>query len=309
MKKYYIVNIDLTKIDPEDVEALSYEAISQYYAIGTSFYSINEEELDDQFGSEVLCGGNPDDTFINAMEEFAQTREGLLGITFEKKDLLDRFIEFLDEIEVPYTIKVDETEDWNVEWRKSFSTIEIDESFLIVPSWEDIPEGQTGIKIYPGMGFGTGTHETTFLCLKAYKDLINQKKQFPSILDFGAGSGILGIAAQKMGATKVDYVDVDADAKTNAIQNYELNFETGKINYLLRNEFKVNGQYDLVFANILESVLTFEKDAIINSLKNGGILILSGLLNNQVENIKNLYQLEVVDHLVKNDWSCLVLKK
>jgi len=309
MKKYYIVNIDLTKIDPDDVEALSYEAISQYSAIGTSFYSINEEELDDRFGSEVLCGGNPDDSFIDAMEEFAQTREGFLGITFDKEELLKNFVCFLDEIEVPYSISEDETEDWNVEWRKSFKTIEIDESFLIVPSWEEIPDGKLGIKIYPGMGFGTGTHETTFLCLKAYKDLINKNQIFSSILDFGAGSGILGLAAQKMGASKVDYVDVDNDAKTNAVQNYELNFAKGKINYFLRNEFKANSEYDLVFANILESVLTLEKESILKSLKKGGVLILSGLLNNQVPNIEKLYQLEKVDHLTKNDWSCLVLRK
>lgn len=309
MKKYYIVNIDLTKIDPEDVEGLSYEAISQYRAVGTSFYNINEEELDDKFGSEVLCGGNPDESFIDAMEEFAQTREGLLGITFENKEDLDRFIEFLNEIEIPFSLTEDNTQDWNAEWRKSFKTIEINDQFSIIPSWEEFSPKQQGLKIYPGMGFGTGTHETTFLCLKAFLNLKKASCIVDSVLDFGAGSGILGLSAQKLGSKIVDYVDVDVDAKTNAIQNYEMNFSSGSIQYLLRDQYKVIKEYDLVFANILESVLTQERDIIINSTKKGGVIILSGILNTQVESIEKKFNLLRLDLTSKNDWSCLVLKK
>ena len=159
------------------------------------------------------------------------------------------------------------------------------------------------------MGFGTGEHETTFLCLKHFEDLLEKGQTFTNCLDFGCGSGILGIAAIKRDESLVDFCDIDKNALNNCQQNLVLNFEgkdlTGNT-LVSREKFKAIKKYDLIFANILENILIEEKDLLLESLSDKGILIVSGILTNQIETIKKEYSsLEVVNTYEKSDWASI----
>ena len=140
--------------------------------------------------------------------------------------------------------------------------------------------------INPGMGFGTGGHETTKLCLK----LLNGKKSFDRVLDLGCGSGVLGLFCELYFGSEVDYVDVDQDAINNCIENRKLNNSAGRGSAVLRRDFVSHGYYDLILANILKPVLESEAETIIGSLAKGGEIILSGLLHSQYDELLDFYR-------------------
>ena len=168
------------------------------------------------------------------------------------------------------------------------------------------------------MGFGTGEHETTYLCLKAFEDLRKdqQTSNFSHLLDFGCGSGILGVAAlRKMPGVYCEFCDVDTNALDNCLQNLLLNFTKDELQaqrLVSREKFDPSERpegFDLVFANILESVLLAEKETISSSLAEGGHLIVSGVLTEQIENIVHHYSnLRHLDTYKKGDWACLVFE-
>jgi len=159
------------------------------------------------------------------------------------------------------------------------------------------------------MGFGTGDHATTFLCLRHMEDLIQAGSTFKSCLDFGCGSGILGIAAIKRSGAEVDFCDIDKNALNNCLQNLLLNFKERDLSgsgLISRDKFEKEKKYELVFANILEGILIQEKDIILGSLAQTGSLIISGILNNQVDSIINTYsELNVIKIYNKGEWSSI----
>ncbi len=162
------------------------------------------------------------------------------------------------------------------------------------------------------MGFGTGEHDTTYLCLKLLDNIAEQLTDGGECLDFGCGSGILGIGAMKLKNMFVEYVDIDTAALDNCVQNLELNFYENELNgqrLVIRDRF-IPKKYELVFANILQHVLISEKPVLLESLKENSFLILSGILNEQVENIlENYSELSVVDVISRGDWSAILLRK
>ena len=166
------------------------------------------------------------------------------------------------------------------------------------------------------MGFGTGSHETTFLCLKFYEELGSNK--IDTCMDFGCGSGILGLAVYLKNKTKRNCLyDIDESAIENTKQNIELNnfkpedFEI----YLPHTYAQIAGEkFDLVFANILQQTLIQERKKIFNHLKKNSILILSGLLRGQEVEVIEDYQshdpnLELVEVKTKGDWLALMMRK
>lgn len=168
-----------------------------------------------------------------------------------------------------------EERDWNADWKASFQGIEVPPHFHVVPPWTPPKPGLLPLVINPGAGFGTGTHETTRLCLQALGGLDVAHKR---VLDFGAGSGILAIAAALKGAT-VDAVEIDELALENAAENAARNGVQTKIIFkkTLPHEPKT---FDVVVANILKSVLVkFVKDL---CARVDGTLILSGLIEADV---------------------------
>lgn len=167
-------------------------------------------------------------------------------------------------------------EDWLEEWRKNWKPVRVTERLVICPSWEKFPKaaGETVVYIYPKMAFGTGSHPTTQLCLKLIDRYMPKGAR---ILDVGSGSGILAIAAAKMGARRVVAVEMDETAIENAIENCRFNRVMSKVK-LLCEPFgpKSRGEFDLGVCNMLaHEMLPLIPD--INRVLNGKSLILSGL--------------------------------
>lgn len=184
--------------------------------------------------------------------------------------------------------------DWNKEWKKSFRGCEVGKYWKVVPPADKgkktakVKAGLKPLVVNPGAGFGTGTHETTQLCLEALAVFAKsgwiQKK---SVLDFGSGSGILSVAAALTGAKDVIGVEIDPLARDNAQENSRLNGVTAKVKY--KDNLPKSGSFDLVIANILKPTLLEFCKPLVGAVKKGGKLVLSGLMENDVTTIKAHY--------------------
>lgn len=290
-------------------------AIKFFNCLGVEDYSYDEEAVDELLGDRSYSGGDLTEDIYDELQEDARLRKRpIVNFYFENKNLALKFISWLKSLELHLDVKLaeDEVKDWNAFWRKFYKEIDLGHGYKIVPSWvKNEKTLHQDIVIYPGMGFGTGNHETTFLCLKA---LYERNFKLEKVLDFGCGSGILGIGAiKKKPLAQVDFYDIDQAALENCEENLKLN-ELMIENYdrLLPSQREKLGQYDLVFANILKHVLEEENKAITDYVKKDGYLILSGLLKEQAYEIKNLYidsGFSFIERLDKNDWSALVMKK
>jgi ribosomal protein L11 methyltransferase len=206
-------------------------------------------------------------------------------------------------------------EDWNVTWRASFNQLEngfkIEPFWKIYPAWierEKLPkeEGIRILRINPGAGFGTGTHETTQLCLQAIGDL-SLKRSFSRALDFGSGSGILAIGCALLDA-EVCGVEIDSLAIDNALDNAALNGVESSINFTKTLDHVGDG-FPLVIANILRPVLVQFAPELVRRISPGGNLILSGLIETDVPEVERVYSALLgrkPELRSLNEWRCLV---
>jgi ribosomal protein L11 methyltransferase len=314
MKNYFYLIVESTKENA--FEELDSIAVSQFGSTGVQEYSIDEARVDEILGDRSYSGGDIPIEVLDEVEQVLQNEKITQKFYFASKGEAIGFSEFLKE-NFALTIEVQEEEvkDWNEKWKESFSPIHISQKLEIVPSWyEDYQsESENVLKIYPGMGFGTGTHETTYLCLKLLMD-IDYNSEDLSSLDFGCGSGILGLALKRLNqSTQIDLYDIDQEALDNCLQNLgfnNMNVENFGL-YLPDNKIKISKKYDIVFANILKNILLDEAHFLVNSVSSD--LILSGLLNGQEQEVIDEYQelnpkLELVNILRKNDWCAVHMK-
>lgn len=304
------IEIHLEAISEAVLSELSNLAMNEFGCQGVQDYEMDEAEVDSLLGQRAYSGGDIPETVYNEVDDSNKNNKAILFFSGENKELfVNNFEKYLsNRKDVSFSKYQKENKDWNEEWRKSFSEIEISDDLTIVPSWES-GDKETSLFIYPGMGFGTGTHETTYLCLKDFIEI----KPFDSILDFGCGSGILGLAALKFGASLIDMVDIDKDALKNCQQNFDLNFsetDSKKINLFLRKEYKQKS-YELIFANILLPVLIEERETFVNSLVPGGKIITSGVLKEQVATLIEEYSplFKHISTKTKNDWASVLFEK
>jgi len=182
-----------------------------------------------------------------------------------------------------YNEEIFEDKDWVTYTQSQFHEIRISDTLRIVPPWEsDSTFSGKSIIIQPGSGFGTGTHPTTQLCLKWIESNI---KGGESVLDYGCGSGILSIAAKKLGAEHVEGVEIDPLAIQNARINNELNQTSVPFHHA--ENFKFDEKFDIVVANILSSILIKLAPTLKKYTK--GQLVLSGILENQVGEVIQAY--------------------
>lgn len=220
-----------------------------------------------------------------------------------------------------------EVSDWENSWKEYFKPFDVD-GILIKPTWEEIPEdfkGDAVVNIDPGMAFGTGMHETTRLCLKGVKKYIHKNDR---VLDLGCGSGILGIAALKLGASTVTGVDIDEQAVKVAYENFELNTgedenEEQKVVFQLNvgnvledsalNKRLAENRYNLVTANILAEIIEPLVAKIHEFMLPGAYFIASGILKEKLELItkavENNAALEFVETETDGDWASVVAKR
>ncbi len=193
-------------------------------------------------------------------------------------------------------------QNWVQLTQSQFDPIRVSECLWIVPSWHESPDpAAINLVLDPGMAFGTGSHPTTRLCLEWLERNVSPAC---SVLDYGCGSGILAIAAARLGASHVAGVDIDPQAVEAARANAERNGVTA---LFADSAQPVAGEYDLVVANILSNPLRVLAPAICAHVRAGGRLALSGILREQAEEIIGIYAqwlpLQVAD--VREDWVCL----
>ncbi|AXH14171.1 50S ribosomal protein L11 methyltransferase [Malaciobacter mytili LMG 24559] len=197
-----------------------------------------------------------------------------------------------------------ENQDWIENYKKSVKSVEVG-SFFIRPSWEEKKEDKIDIIIDPALSFGSGHHETTSSCILAIDQFVKKDNE---VLDVGCGSGILSIAAAKLGCG-VDICDTDEVCINDTIENFKLNNATFN-NSWIGSANKATKQYDVVIANIVADVLVMIHKDLKKCLKDGGILIVSGILDKHLDRVlskfKDLKELEVIH---KNEWVTVVFSK
>jgi len=213
-----------------------------------------------------------------------------------------------------------DTEDWNQKWKEYFHPFSVGK-VLIHPSWEEASpeEGQVCVSIDPGMAFGTGTHETTRLCLQGLQQHLAPGMR---VLDLGTGSGILGIAALKLGALQVTGIDIDEQAVRTAEENFILNCGEGKSWQLMTanilqdqalQDQLAEEPCDLVMANILADVIVPMTSFVHRFLKPGGVFLSSGILDSKeqdvLEAIRNNPEREVIGTESDGDWRAVAARK
>lgn len=204
--------------------------------------------------------------------------------------------------------KVYEPQNWNEQWEKTIQPMQVGK-FYIRPTWTPVetPDGLLLLEIDPKMAFGTGYHETTRLMLRMLPNCVEQGVH---VLDVGTGTGVLAIAALKLGANHVFGFDIDEWSYVNATENAHLN---GVIDHFEVKEgsFEVipaGKTYDLVLANVNRNMLLSTARQITDQVKNGGTLVLSGLLDvdeDAIMNNEDYAALEHIERMQENEWICL----
>lgn len=224
--------------------------------------------------------------------EFAWKRSrviALLPADAKAEDIMKKATEECELTEIPeFILRIVPDEDWVRLTQSQFDPIHIGENIWIVPSWHEIPD-QNGIvlELDPGLAFGTGSHPTTRLCLEWLEK--NVKKD-QTILDYGCGSGILAIAAIKLGANNVTGVDIDPQSIMTSNENAERN--RCSFSCYLPDEFtssEPDRQYDIVVANILAGPLKTLTITLTERIRKNGYLVLSGILEGQANDVIEAY--------------------
>lgn len=228
-----------------------------------------------------------------------------------------------------FELEEKKTEDWSQKWKEKWDVTHVTDKIAVVPDWIDYKpkENEVIIKLEPGCAFGTGTHQTTQLCMKALEKYM---KPNDKVADIGMGSGILSILAKKLGASFVYGCDTDdtvinvakENAKKNGIKVLEEcypplegntpNIPVNGVYFELGTADKVNNKFDFVCANILHFVLAEIMGDLKNLMKTGAIMSLSGILDEKKQMVIDAYEkenLELVEEIHQDQWTSFVVKK
>ena len=203
-------------------------------------------------------------------------------------------------------------EDWSESWKLHFKPLVIGSALLLKPSWSRRRprKGQALVVLDPGLSFGTGRHPTTGFCLR---QLVARRcsGRSQSCLDIGTGSGILAIAAAKLGYAPVDAIDSDPEAVRTARANARRNGVAGKIGFrrqdLTRLPRRSAQQYSLVCANLISSLLMAERERILARLRTDGVLVIAGILEREFAQVQRSFEtagLRLVASRTQNEWRC-----
>ncbi|MDH4163193.1 MAG: 50S ribosomal protein L11 methyltransferase [Nitrospirota bacterium] len=199
-------------------------------------------------------------------------------------------------------------QDWNIDWKKNFPPVDIGHHFSIRPPWDRHTENRIALIIDPGMAFGTGHHETTRSCLilmEKHADRVEHDR----FLDIGTGTGLLAIAALKLGFRSIDGIDTDPLAIEAARGNLELN-QAGAVKLIKGDISYATGRYNMIAANLISGTLVALAKEIAGLLEPRGIAILSGILKGQeteVINAMKISGLSLSDTLTDGKWITLTV--
>jgi ribosomal protein L11 methyltransferase len=283
---------------PEELVGIVENQLSELGSVGSTEY-IKKEENEIKPAIPVIKGyfGGTGESAIEKVESLRAFTSSL-KVLFPAADI--------GEVETKETSE----DDWQ-EWRRFFKPVLVSKRVVIKPTWEayQLKENELIVEIDPGMAFGTGTHETTRLCIQLLDNII---KGGETVFDVGTGSGILAIAAAKLGAVKVLGIDNDEKSVCVAADNVELNSANKKVSISGIPLSDIEGWFDIVVANILaEDVIEMRKE-LLKRLAKSGRLILSGILKTKAEMVIVAYSDEgaiLEQQIDDGEWSALMLKK
>lgn len=240
------------------------------------------------------------------------------------KAILEEMSSYMDIGSGKITLGETEEEDWINNWKVFFKPFRLDDNIIIKPTWEtvdDVKEDDIVVEIDPGTAFGSGSHETTKLCISQLKKYVSQDSQ---ILDVGTGSGILSIIALKLGAGHAMATDIDPNAIRATEENFEVNHiakedaEVYQVNILDEEESKDfsekngNKKYDIVVANILADVIIPLSGLVLPLMKEDGVFIASGIINTMEEAVKEAILsngMEIIEVHHMKDWVSVSAKR
>lgn len=309
-----------TRTSAEDM--ISYE-LTELGACGVEVedhVSLTEEDMKVMYVDLLPDDIAPDDGTAKIHCYFDE-EEDLEQITMKIQAMLHRLSEFMEIGEGTISFDKTKEEDWVNNWKKFFKPIRLDEQIVVKPTWEtleDQTEDTVVVEIDPGTAFGTGSHETTKLCIQGMKPYI---KEDTRILDVGCGSGILSIIALKLGAGHAVLTDIDPHAISASEENFEVNhieeerFEIYRGNVLDDPEFsKSLGQkcYPLVVANILADVISPLIEMVDQFLTEDGVFVISGIIDTKEQEISEKllnYGFEILETRRMKDWVSMTAKK
>ncbi|WP_217532857.1 50S ribosomal protein L11 methyltransferase [Vibrio metschnikovii] len=281
----------------ENAEAISDMLMEETGALSVTLLDAKDTPVFEPLPGETRLWG---DTDLLALYDAEVDTPSILAQIRDSQLLADDF---------SYKIEQIEDKDWEREWMDNFHPMKFGERLWICPSWRDIPDpNAVNVLLDPGLAFGTGTHPTTALCLQWLDSLDLSGK---TVIDFGCGSGILAIAAIKLGAAKVIGIDIDPQALQASKDNAERNSVADKIEVYLPQNQPENLVADVLVANILAGPLR-ELSAVIKSLiKPGGLLAMSGVLNTQAEDVATYYrdQLDIDPIIEQEEWCRITGRK
>ena len=211
-----------------------------------------------------------------------------------------------------------EDSDWENNWKEYYHPIEIGEKLVVVPEWEEIPEGgRLPLILDPGLIFGTGSHATTRMCLTALEQYAAEGKK---VLDLGCGSGILGIGAVILGCSSSTGCDIDSKAPDVAAANAALNgigsdrftVYAGDILSNAGMKRRLGSGYDIVLANIVSDVIIPLSAMVCEFMKDEGVFICSGIIEGRQNDVRAAIEangLEIIRALNEEEWHCFVCRK
>lgn len=204
-----------------------------------------------------------------------------------------------------------EDQNWNAKWESDYEPVLVDDFCAVRATFhEPIPSVEHEIIVTPKMSFGTGHHATTYMMMKQMQRL-NFEGQ--TVFDYGCGTGVLAILAQKLGAKESDAIDIDSWAYENTVENVDINNCTDTIRtYCGEIEAAPSKEYDVVLANINRNVILNTMDKMAARLKKGGHLLTSGFLETDVDLVleaASKYDLKLVHKMEREQWRCLMLSK
>lgn len=213
---------------------------------------------------------------------------------------------------IPYTSETEgvEQEDWQNGWRKYYHPMDVGQRLAVVPSWQDYETSRVKLILDPGLAFGTGGHETTNLCLEVLDERVRGGER---VLDIGTGSGILAIAALKLGAAVAEGVDIDPVAVRTAGENAALNGVANELTVLVGDlSDKASGKYDIITANIVANAIMALAPAVPGLMADDAVFIASGIIDSRKDEVIAALEaagLAVLEVKEKRGWECIVCKK
>ena len=271
----------------------------KFYELSIKTSNFYDEILELVFSFGVTCVEELDHEII--IREEYDLKDIAWGVEEYEKGL-SSVRKISNDLKISLNLK--ENKDWLGEYKKAVKPILVDKIY-IRPSWEEPLSGVTNIIIDPALAFGSGHHESTNSCLQL---LQKYTKSGDTALDVGCGSGILSIALAKLGCN-VDACDTDEQATQSSLSNAQLN--EVKFNKIWTGSIaNLEQKYDIVVANIIADVIFMLSNDLKKSLKKGGYLVLSGILNKYEDRIKDTFKdLELVEIKQANDWVSFVYKE